>query len=52
MANQFEVSIEIIVHATEDSRKIIRSFSDIFELKGRQFKTQHRDGHFRNHHQI
>jgi len=48
MANQYEVSIEIIIHATEDSKKIIRSFSEVFDIKERQFTEQHLTGHFEN----
>ncbi len=48
MVEKLEVSIEIIVHATEDEKKIFDSFSDLFLLKKEDFIIEEITGHFEN----
>ncbi len=48
MVEKLEVSIEIIVHATEDEKKIFDSFSDLFLLKKEDFVIEELTGHFEN----
>ena len=48
MIEKLEVSIEIIVHATEDEKKIFDSFSDLFLLKKEDFTIEELAGHFEN----
>jgi len=48
LVEKLEVSIEIIVHATEDEKKIFDSFSDLFLLKKEDFIIEELTGHFEN----
>ena len=48
MSNQIEVKIQVIIHATEVSEKILKSFSDIFNIEQDKFKIQSLTGHFEN----
>ena len=48
MSNQIEVKIQVIIHATEDSEKILKSFSDLFNIEQDKFKIQNLTGHFEN----
>ncbi|MAY24556.1 MAG: exosome protein [Thaumarchaeota archaeon] len=48
MSNQIEVKIQVIIHATEDSEKILKSFSDLFNIEQDKFKVQNLTGHFEN----
>ncbi len=48
MVEKLEVSIEIILHATEDEKKIFDSFSDLFLLKKEDFTIEELTGHFEN----
>ncbi len=48
MANQIEVSIEIIFHATEDSKKIFEPLSEIFQLREEEFSQKRIVGHHGN----
>ncbi|SRR5579885_311880 len=48
MANQIEVSIEIIFHATEDSKKIFEPFFEIFQVKEEEFSEEKIIGHYGN----
>ena len=48
MANKLEVSIEIIAHATEDIRKILESFEELFEIQEKEFSKTNLTGHFEN----
>lgn len=43
-----EVTIEIIIHATEDIKKIFEPFESIFGIKQESFSMQHLTGHFEN----
>tara|TARA_B100000745_G_scaffold194686_1_gene128145 strand:- start:257 stop:679 length:423 start_codon:yes stop_codon:yes gene_type:complete len=48
MSNKIEVKIQVIIHATEDSEKILKSFSDLFNIEQDKFKVQNLTGHFEN----
>jgi len=48
MANKLEISVEIIVHATEDIKKILESMEEIFEIKEAEFSKTQLTGHFEN----
>lgn len=48
MANQVEVSIEIIFHATEDTRKVFDPIADIFQIKEEEFFLEKMTGHHGN----
>lgn len=48
MPDKLEISIEVIVHATEDIKKILDSFFEVFKIEQDEFKTQYLTGHFEN----
>lgn len=48
MVNKLQVTIEIIVHATEDIGKILKSFGELFDVKSEEFSRQELTGHFEN----
>ena len=48
MANKIEVTIEIIIHATEDISKFFNIFEEMFGLKKEEFSLQNLSGHFDN----
>ena len=48
MANKLEVTVEIIVHATEDLKTILDAFEKIFEIKEDEFSKKNLTGHFEN----
>ncbi|MBT5200471.1 MAG: exosome protein [Thaumarchaeota archaeon] len=48
MANKIEVTIDVIVHATEDISKIFQSFEEILEIEEEQFSVSETTGHFEN----
>jgi len=48
MANQIEVSIEIIFHATEDSKKILDPIFEVFQIKEEEFSQEKITGHYGN----
>lgn len=48
MVNKLEVTIDVIIHATEDISKFFKSFEDMFELKEDDFAVNHTTGHFEN----
>lgn len=45
---KLEVSIDVIVHATEDIEKFYESFNEMFGLEKEEFSTSHVSGHFDN----
>ena len=47
MVNKLEVTIDVIIHATEDVSKFLKSFEDIFELDD-GFTVNETLGHFEN----
>lgn len=48
MVEKLEVTIDVIVHATEDVSKFFRTFEDMFGLTEEDFSIQHTTGHFEN----
>ncbi len=48
MTNQVEVIVEIIFHATEDSRKIFEPIFDLFQIKENEFTREKILGHYGN----
>lgn len=48
MTNKIEITIDIIVHATEDISKIFQSFEELLNLKKEDFTLQETTGHFEN----
>ena len=48
MANKLEISVEIIVHATEDIKKILETMEEFFEIKESEFSKKQLTGHFEN----
>ncbi len=48
MDEKVEVTIEVILHATEDERKIFDSFLDIFGIEEQEFEKEHLVGHYEN----
>jgi RNA-binding protein len=48
MANKLEISVEIIVHATEDIKKILEAMEEYFEIKEAEFSKTQLSGHFEN----
>ncbi len=48
MANNLEITIDVIVHATEDITKIFQSFSEFLDIKEDEFTINETTGHFDN----
>ena len=48
MVDKLEVSINVIIHATEDISKFFKSFGETFELKEGDFTVNQTTGHFEN----
>lgn len=48
MVNKLEVTIDVIIHATEDISKFWKSFEEMFELKEEDFSVNQTTGHFEN----
>lgn len=48
MIEKLEVTIDVIVHATEDISKFFESFEEMFGLIKEDFSIQHTVGHFEN----
>ena len=48
MANKLEVTVEIIVHATEDLKTILDAFEKLFEVEEEGFSKKNLTGHFEN----
>lgn len=48
MEEKVEVTIEVIIHATEDERKIFDSFLDIFGIEEPEFEKEQLVGHYEN----
>lgn len=48
MEEKVEVTIEVIIHATEDERKIFDSFLDIFGIEETEFEKEQLVGHYEN----
>ena len=48
MIHKIEITIDIIVHATEDISKILQSFDEILEIKEEEFTSIETTGYFEN----
>ena len=48
MEEKVEVTIEVILHAPEDERKIFDSFLDIFGIEETEFEKEQLVGHYEN----
>ena len=48
MNSKIEVTVDVIVHATEDISKIFQSFEELLDLKKEDFVVNHTTGHFEN----
>src|SRR5437660_4945235 len=48
MVNHTEISAEIIIHATEDKKKIFEPMYEVFEIKEEEFVQERLEGHFGN----
>jgi len=48
MVNHIEVVIEIIVHVTEDTKKIFEPLLELFNIKEEEFVKERLEGHFGN----
>ncbi len=48
MVKHIEIIIEIIVHATEDTRKIFEPILKLFDIKEEEFIKERLEGHFGN----
>ena len=48
MENKLEVSLEIIVHATEEVKKILGAAYELFEIKEDEFLQENLSGHYGN----
>ena len=48
MIDTIEVTIDVIIHATEDISKIFQSFEEVLDLKEENFTIHETTGHFDN----
>ena len=48
MVNKLEITIDVIVHATEDISKIFQSFNEILEIDEESFAITETTGYFEN----
>ena len=48
MIHKIEITIDVIVHATEDISKILQSFDEILEIKEEEFTSMETTGYFEN----
>ncbi len=48
MINKIEVTIDVIIHATEDISRIFQSFEELLDLKEENFTIHETTGHFDN----
>ena len=48
MVHKIEITIDVIVHATEDISKILQSFNEILEIKEEEFTSIETTGYFEN----
>jgi RNA binding exosome subunit len=45
---KLEITIDVIVHATEDTSRFFEAFNEMFELKEEEFSISNVTGHFEN----
>lgn len=48
MTHQLEITVEMILHATEDSRKIFEPIFDLFQINEDEFTIEKTLGHYGN----
>jgi RNA-binding protein len=48
MIHKIEITIDVIVHATEDVSKILQSFDEVLEIKEEEFTSIETTGYFEN----
>jgi len=48
MTHQLEITAEVILHATEDSRKIFEPILDLFQINEEEFTIEKTLGHYGN----
>ena len=48
MVHKIEITIDVIVHATEDILKIFQAFEDVLNLKEDDFTLEEVEGHYEN----
>ena len=48
MIHKIEITIDVIIHATEDNSKIFQSFEDVFDIKEETFTIEETEGHYEN----
>ena len=48
MVHKIEITIDVIVHATEDISKIFQSFEDVLNIKEDDFTLEEVEGHYEN----
>ncbi len=48
MADKIEITVDVIIHATEDISKIFQSFEEILEIEEGEFTTTETTGYFEN----
>ena len=48
MISKIEITIDVIVHATEDISKIFQSFNDILDIQEEDFAIKEVEGHYEN----
>ncbi|MBT8243467.1 MAG: exosome protein [Nitrosopumilus sp.] len=48
MVHKIEITIDVIVHATEDLGKIFQAFEDVLDMKQEDFTIKETEGHYEN----
>jgi len=48
MVHKIEITIDVIVHATEDMAKIFQSFEDVLDITEKDFTIEETEGHYEN----
>ena len=48
MIHKIEITIDVIIHATEDVSKILQSFDEVLEIEEEQFTSIETTGYFEN----
>ena len=48
MVHKIEITIDVIVHATEDNSKIFQSFEDVLDIHEEDFTIDETEGHYEN----
>ena len=48
MINKIEITLDVIVHATEDISKIFQSFNDVLEIEENDFNVTETTGYYEN----